>query len=223
VTRTAGVGALRVEVTRQEALRFLGYPEGHPRALGAAALLDAEWGAATALLQPRGAFRVVAGQAARAAGMPAPAEQVGVGVCTIGPALEAEGARRAAAGELLSALLLDAIGSAAAEAAADALNLKVCHVALELGLRAAPRVSPGYGAWDTAAQRELLALLPAAEVGIALTEGGMMVPRKSVSFAASLVQPGALALEPSSPCRHCGLERCRHRMAAYEGPIGDCG
>jgi hypothetical protein len=223
VTRTADLVTLRVGVTRQEALRFLGYPDGHPRAADSAARLDAQWAAAIALVQPRGAFRIVSAGDARTAGMPEPAERVGVGACTIGPALEAESARRAAAGDLLSALLLDAIGSAAAEAAADALNLRVCHVARELGLHAAPRVSPGYGAWDTAAQRELLALLPTAALGIALTDGGMMVPRKSVSFAASLVEPTALAREGGSPCRHCGLERCRHRMAAYEGPIADCG
>ena len=211
MTGTASVVSLRVDVTRQEVLRFLGYPEGHARAVGAAALLDPQWGAALALVQPRGAFRIVDAGAASAAGMPAPSARVGVGVCTIGPALEAESARRAAAGDVLSALLLDAIGSAAAEAAADALNLEVCHAALAQGLRAAPRVSPGYGAWDTAAQGDLLALLPAAELGIALTGGGMMVPRKSVSFAANLLEPDALAHEGGSPCRHCGLERCRHR------------
>ena len=223
MTTGAGVRALRAEVALQEALRYLGYPEGHPRALAAAARLDTEWDAALALVQPVGAFALVSGSAAAAAGMPAPAARVAVGVCTIGPALETEGARRAATGDLLSALLLDAIGSAAAEAAADALNLVVCHAALAVGLRAAPRVSPGYGAWDTAAQRDLLALLPIAELGIVLTAGGMMMPRKSVSFATSLLEPGAVAQGRGSPCRHCGLERCRHRMASYEGPVADCG
>ena len=223
MTRAGEVVALRAEVAREEALRFLGYPAGHPRAIGAGERLDAVWDAAVRLLDPRGAFAIVDHGAAAAAGMPAPGERVAVGVCTIGPGLEAESARRAADGDVLGALLLDAIGSAAAEAAADALNLEVCHAALALRLRAAPRVSPGYGAWDTAAQRDLLALLPAAALGITLTDGGMMVPRKSVSFAASLLPPDALAPDRSSPCRHCGLERCRHRMAAYAGAMPECG
>ena len=214
---------LRVEVSRREALRFLGYPDGSVRSAGVAARLDALWDAAVAMLEPRGAYRVVDAAAASRAGMPAPADQVGVAVCTIGPALEAEGARHTSAGRLVEALLVEAIGSAAAEAAADALNLELCHLALDLGLRAAPRVSPGYGAWDTAAQRELLALLPVERLGIALTEGGMMVPRKSVSFAVNLAVPTALQAEPGSPCRHCGLQRCRHRIAAYAGPVEDCG
>ena len=212
--------ALRAEPTPEEALRFLGYPDGHPRAGAARERLAVHWGAAVALLEPRGAFRVVDAAAAAAAGMPAPADRVAVGACTVGPALEAEAARRSAAGDLLTALLLDAVGSAAAEAAADALNLRVCHLALARGLRAAPRVSPGYGDWDTAAQPRLLALLPTAALGVSLTGGGMMVPRKSVSFAASLVDPGGPAAEPGSPCRHCGLPRCRHRVAAYLGEPG---
>jgi hypothetical protein len=220
-----GVGiveCLRVEVARGEALRFLGYPPGHARAAAALTRLDAVWDAALTLLAPRGAWAVVDGAAAAAAGVPAAAERAAVAVCTIGPALEGESARRAAAGDPLAALLLDAIGSAAAEAAADALNLVVCHAALARGLRAAARVSPGYGGWDTACQRELLALLPAAALGIVLTDGGMMVPRKSVSFAASLREPGAEDDADGSPCRHCGLERCRHRMAGYAGAIPEC-
>ncbi len=217
------VTPLRVAFSRQEALRYLGYPDGEPRTAGVAVRLDALWDGALALLEPRGAYRVVDTETARGAGMPAPADHVGVAVCTIGPALEAEGARHTAAGRLVEALLVEAIGSAAAEAAADALNLQLCHVALDRGLRAAPRVSPGYGAWDTAAQRELLALLPIERLGITLTDGGMMVPRKSVSFAVSFAEAAALESEPGSPCRQCGLTRCRHRIAAYEGPVADCG
>jgi len=218
VSGRVGVLRLDVEVTAEEALRCLGYPDGHRRAGAARARLHAVWEEALALVAPRGAFVVVSGATAAAAGMPEPAERAAVAVCTIGPALEDESARRAADGDLLAALLLDAVGSAAAEAAADALNLRVCHEALAHGLRAAPRVSPGYGGWDTGAQRDLLALLPAGELGVSLTGGGMMVPRKSVSFAASLVPPGAEALADGSPCRRCGLARCRHRREACAGP-----
>jgi len=216
VTTSEGVVPLRLEVARQEALRYLGYPGGAARNASIAARLDALWEGAIALLAPRGAYRVVDAAAARSTGMPEPSATVGIAVCTIGPALEDEGARRAADGDLVGALLVEAIGSAAAEAAADALNLRLCHVALGRGLRAAPRVSPGYGTWDTAAQRELLALLPIAEVGITLTEGAMMVPRKSVSFATSFVEPSEVEHEAGSPCRHCGLERCRHRIEPFE-------
>ena len=127
--------------------------------------------------------------------------------------LAAPRALGAPVGELLDALLLDAIGSAAAEAAADALNESLCEEARAEGLHAAPRVSPGYGAWDVAHQRALLALLPAAELGISLTSGQMMVPRKSVSFAVRFecaARPGAEA----TLCARCGMASCRHRRPA---------
>ena len=209
---------LRIEVRPEEAARYLGYPNGrdHP-ARGARRLVELLPRAVT-LLEPRGAWVVVAREEAAAAGMPEPAATVGLAAATIGSRLEDEVGRCLAEDALLDALVFDAIGSAAAEAAADALNLELCAVARSLGLEAVARVSPGYGAWDTGAQRALLALLPIAELGITLTSGAMMVPRKSVSFAVSFEMPGTGAESEAAPCRRCGLVRCRHRIAP-----ADCG
>jgi hypothetical protein len=214
---------LEVGVSRQEVLRFVGYPGGEGARADVAARLDQLLGSAQAMLRPRGAWRVVDGETARVAGMPEPAGEVGVAVCTVGPEVEDEASRAASRGELVDALLLDAFGSAAAEAAADSLNQCLCDVASDRRLRPAPRVSPGYGAWDTAAQRALLGLLPIGELGIALTEGGMMVPRKSVSFAVSFCMPSAAQRDVGPPCRRCGLARCRHRMVGSDDSIVDCG
>lgn len=206
---------LRIEVSREEVRRLLGCPAAGRRLEQVEKTLDHLWFDGISLLRPRGAWRVVDGRAAAAAGMPEAASEVSVGVVTIGPALEDESGRRVAAGDLLDALVLDALGSAAAEAAADELNNAVCVAARERGLFAAPRVSPGYGAWDVACQERLLALLPAAELGIALTAAQMMVPRKSVSFAVNLAaSPPAGVSDP--PCARCGLTRCRHRTARGE-------
>ncbi len=221
----AVVADLAVEVERDEVLRCLGYrSQGRLAAAGSVrrvhAALDRLWPEALSLLSPRGAWRVVAAAAARAAGMPDPAPaptggpdpgpSAGIGVCTVGSRLEAASAARAAAGSLLDALVLDAIGSAAAEAAADAVNLALCAEARSRGLFATARVSPGYGSWDVACQARLLALLPIEAVGVSLTSGQMMSPRKSVSFAVSF----AAAPEDASanPCERCGLTRCRHRV-----------
>jgi hypothetical protein len=208
---------LEVDVTRDEVYRNLGYRRGSRRSAKAQERLEVLWPQAVRLLKPRGAYRVVDGPRAAAAGMPEAGPTVGVGLCTIGPALEDEGAACVDRGRLLDALLLDAIGSAAAEAAADALNLALCEVAGARGLFAAPRVSPGYGAWDVRFQVKLLALLPAAELGVTLTTGQMMVPRKSVSFAVSFEQEARQGHSPGSRCERCGLERCRHRIAPMRG------
>jgi hypothetical protein len=62
----------------------------------------------------------------------------------------------------------------------------------------------------------LLALLPAAELGITLTSGQMMIPRKSVSFAVSFEERAPDEHRPGSACERCGLERCRHRLVPVE-------
>ncbi len=202
-----------------EASRYLGYPGGRSARARGIRRLEELWPEALELLAPRGAYALVSGAAAEAAGMPEPADTVAVAAVTIGPALEDESARRSASGALLDALVLDAIGSAAAEAAADALNLELCSVARSRHLEAAPRVSPGYAGWDTACQPRLLALLPTGELGIELTSGAMMVPRKSVSFAVRFEEPGRLGRHAAARCERCGLVRCRHRIAPGErGP-----
>ena len=212
MSRGAVVLDLEVEVTQNEVYRHLGYRRGGRRSARSQERLAELWPRALELVHPRGAHRVVERSRAAAAGMPEAGPRVGVAVCTIGADLEDASAACAARGDLLDALLLDAIGSAAAEAAADSLNLVLCTVAADAGVHAAPRVSPGYGLWDVSFQGKLLALLPARGLGITLTTGQMMVPRKSVSFAVSFEEQPPKEHRAGSACERCGLERCRHRL-----------
>lgn len=201
--------ALEITVTRREVHRLLGYGRNEPSAR-VAKRLDELWDAGLALLEPRGLFRFADSAEVEATDMPRPSESVVIGLCTVGSGLEEDARRRGAEGELLDELLLDSIGSVAAEAAADAVNRHVCERARERGLFAGARISPGYGSWDVARQRELLALLPADELGVSLTSGCMMVPRKSVSFAVRLgARPPA---RPGRRCERCGLESCSYRQ-----------
>jgi hypothetical protein len=217
MTRDAVVLGLEAGVTQEEVHRHLGY--GRERRVptkGMARLVEL-WPRALSLVHARGAYRVVERSQATAAGMPEAGAEVGVAVCTIGPEVEGASADCAAKGDMVDALLLDAIGSAAAEAAADSLNLALCTVAADSGAYAAPRVSPGYGSWDVSFQRKVLALLPAAELGITLTTGQMMVPRKSVSFAVSFEETPPDGHRPGAACERCGLQRCRHRIQPMRG------
>ena len=201
---------LAFSVERTEVLRALGYGrKGRPRE-DVARRLDELWDVAEGLLAPRGAHVLITGDEATAAGMPGATDLVGAGLCTIGPALEEEAARRSEAGRVLDALLLDTFGSAAAEAAARALDRTLCSAAAGRGLRAGGRISPGYGKWHVRCQKELLSHLPANDLGIALTEGMMMVPAKSVSFAVRL-EPGAGPGKPPAMCRDCDFDDCSYR------------
>jgi len=215
VSPAARLVRLTARVSRGEVRRALGYPDGRDGGVSAEAGITQLWGEAMDLLEPRGAYRLVDLDGAAVTGMPDPAAEVAVAVCTIGPRLEEAAQRWKQRGDLLAALTLDAIGSAAAEAAADALNARICTAAARRGLHAAPRVSPGYGEWDTSRQRDLLALLPIGELGITLTGGQMMVPRKSVSFAVNLLPEPPR--EETSRCSRCGATNCRHRREPFVG------
>jgi hypothetical protein len=212
---------LSLGVSREELLRNLGYPPSHPPSRRVQRRLEVLVERAPDLVEARGACRFVTPSEAAAASVPRPTDPLGLGLCTIGPALEREGRALLRRGEMLDALLLDAYGSAAAEAAADALNHRLCRAARARGLHLRPRFSPGYGRWNVRHQRQLLALLPAGELGVALTEGMMMVPRKSVSFAARMLAAPATVRSAARRCRACDLADCDHREAAFAGPGQD--
>jgi len=201
-----------IDVPRCEVLRYLGYPAGKKLRPRMERIIGDLWPVASGLIEPRGCFRVVTQQELAATRMPDPSSLVGVAVCTIGSALTHEASRRAAADELLEALFFDAFGSAAAEATADVFSRLLCDEASRRGFFADRRISPGYGQWETASQSELLALLDIKSVGVSLTAGQMMVPRKSVSFAIRFLnEPGK---NSDRGCIYCTMEDCEFRTEA---------
>ena len=207
---------LAVEVSPAEVRRYLGYPRrGQPRP-AVAERLDELWPLGKRLLRPRGALRVVEARDLAQSQMPRPTAQVALGLCTIGEDLEQESDRRGAAGDPLDALILDAFGSAAAEAAAEALAARACALAAGLELWAERRISPGYGRWPVSAQPALLALLPRRELGVSLSPGLMMIPRKSVSFAARLHRAGSAPARRRAPCASCSKRPCPYRQGESE-------
>jgi hypothetical protein len=214
--RQRPVVVLAPPVDRAAVLRCLDYPPGREPPARVAALLDDVLVEARALVQARGAWLALAPARAGGVGLvPIEAQGLAVGLVTLGPALEARVAALQAAGSLTRALLLDACGSAAAEEAADLLSARVLE---GLGLTApsgAPagtpgcRLSPGYGGWSLEHQPALLGLLDASALGVSLTPGLMMQPRKSISFAMWLGAAQRPA-EGLAGCRACGLRRCRY-------------
>jgi hypothetical protein len=138
-------------------------------------------------------------------------ERLAYCVCTIGPALEDEVARLSSENELLGAVVLDAVGSVAAEAAAEYMDHSIQEaVALE-GLKTSCRASPGYGDWDVREQRALFQLVPAERIGVSLSEGAMMIPRKSISFAVHIAKRPA-RLRSENSCRNCDRTDCPYRI-----------
>src|SRR4029450_7316877 len=90
---------------------------------------------------------------------------VGAGICTVGQPIEDHVRRLFDAREFPLAVMLDSVGSAAAESLAEYVNDLLCQAALPAGLRVTNRISPGYAGWDTAEQAALFRLCPGGPVG----------------------------------------------------------
>lgn len=132
-----------------------------------------------------------------------------VGLVTIGPELERQVERLQDEGAIADALVLDAYGSAYVEAAANGAADLIRAEARRQGLRCSRRFSPGYAGWDVAEQDWVLHHLEAGALGVTLTSGGMLTPRKSVTFAMTVGrQP--LELRCNGRCHDCDLPHCRH-------------
>jgi len=110
------------------------------------------------------------------------AEKVAMCICTIGPELEAEVNDLMKKNEMLKALILDALGSEAAEETAIQSDKILAKKAREMDLWPSKRFSPGYGKWNIKEQHYVFQMLPGQEIGVRLTESCMMIPRKSISF-----------------------------------------
>jgi hypothetical protein len=175
------------------------------------AALDSALEESRSLMEPKAIYVTAAGADLPGSDMFTDLEMVAFCVCTIGPALEKRVTALTKEGDMLAAIVLDAIGSAAAEATARYANDRIDEMAAADGLRTSCRASPGYGDWDVSEQRALFELVPAGRIGVKLTASSMMVPRKSVSFAVHIAEE-PVRLRSESSCRNCDMETCPYRL-----------
>lgn len=136
------------------------------------------------------------------------AEQITALAVTCGPALEEAAAAAFARGEYTRGAILDAAGSAAAEALADEVNDSVAAEAQARGYCLLPRVSPGYADWDLTVQPRLLKAAGAENLSIGLTKALLLVPRKSVTAVIAWTKRPRTE---ESGCRACPRTSCRYR------------
>ncbi|HTX66090.1 MAG TPA: vitamin B12 dependent-methionine synthase activation domain-containing protein [Opitutaceae bacterium] len=137
------------------------------------------------------------------------ATRVAVFVATAGGAITRRADERCRAGDAFAGWVLDAIGSWAAEAAAEALLARLDpHLQPDEG-RTLP-YSPGYCGMELAEQRKLFRLMRADAAGVALLPSLLMEPLKSVSGLVGL-GPRALVRTDLTPCDRCPLVGCHMR------------
>jgi len=136
--------------------------------------------------------------------------EVAGAVVTIGDALEQRVGELWEARELPLAAMLDSVGSGAVESHAEYLNDPLCQEGLARGVQVTNRISPGYGGWDVAEQRLLLAFCPPATIGVTINEACFMTPGKSISLLVG-AGPRARVDHYFSQCARCWMRDCVYR------------
>jgi len=137
-------------------------------------------------------------------------EKAAVFLVTIGEHLEEMAYRLAEDGLIVQATVLDAIGSVAAEGVADYVQGKIKEIANDQGLVISQRFSPGYCDWDISQQRTVFWAVSGDSMGIHLTDGCLMIPRKSISGVIG-IGPRYGNVENYNPCRTCDKHDCQGR------------
>jgi hypothetical protein len=203
--------------------RYLGYPrEGSPAPPMAERIAQVV-AEAQLCLRPRGAYAVYPVSSRTAHSLKLgdttisgnigeylkDADRVAVFAVTVGQEISLLSETAAKSGDTFSALVMDAVGSWAAEAAADALMLSVRrHLRDEEELTL--RYSPGYCGMEISQQSRLFQLMQAEAVGVRLMPSMLMHPLKSISGLVGLAPKEAVS-SYHSPCDLCPRTRCHMR------------
>lgn len=144
------------------------------------------------------------------AGFLQPAQRVAAFVVTIGSEIETVAERRMEQGATLEGYTIDAIGSAAADAAVDAMtdyllwNDAAGHEAVT------PPFSPGYCGLPLEQQKILFSIIDTAPLGVELLPTLIMRPIKSVSALVGIGDQDTIASR-GIPCEYCKMTNCRMR------------
>ena len=231
--RQVFVAHVPVRLDRAEVQRYAGFPRGSRVPANVEGMLDALMADAPRIVKPAAVYRLFAverpvedpvrlrdGPVLGGRGLMAllrESEYACAFVVTAGEGIAGAAKEAIDRGRFTEGLLLDAIGSAAVESAADHLQ--------ELAAREGPppgggrrmftqRFSPGYCDWPLEEQRRVFAALDPAQAGVTLTESLLMVPEKSVSAVFGISPAGVAAFETRRrpPCRGCGAQGCTFRL-----------
>ena len=138
------------------------------------------------------------------------AQSVVAVVCSIGSDLEDEAAGLFPENPLY-AMALDGLGNAGVESLAQQVCGQIAEKVLAEGKQASTPLSPGNPDWPVEiGQPQVFALLQQADIGISLTSGGMMIPKKSISFVVGIGQQ----MSQDNLCEVCSLSTtCRYQHA----------
>jgi len=211
---------------RSDILRYLGYPAGREPKAGLAERVQAAIAAVLPLLRPRGVFFLypVENHTAHSLTLSgitiagnigeflSESRRIAAFIVTVGGEIADEAQSASKSGDTFSAWVINAVGSWAAESAADALMLQI-RPHLDENEELTLRYSPGYCGMELAQQRNLFRLVEAASVGVRLSPTMLMHPLKSISGLVGLAPKQAVDRH-RSPCDLCPRTGCHMRRAS---------
>ena len=206
----------RIDVTigPEAVLKQLGYPCADSASAKFRKHIEVELPEALQLIEPTGAYLLVNGTGGPKLELFAGAEKMVLALATAGPAIEARAGSLVNAQHGASGLIVDAVGTLAAEKAADFIESRIREDFTRQGWHVSRRYSPGYCDWDIKAQKELLACFPDT-LGIELTDSCLMLPEKSLSFLCLLGREGDFDWVSVGNCKICGRKGCSYRLHQY--------
>ena len=139
-------------------------------------------------------------------------DKLAVFIMTIGSNLEDMVDYLSENGLVLQAMVLDAIGSGAAEQMAGLIEDRIRNVAVMHDQRISRRFSPGYCDWNVDQQEMIMKILNDDTAGVNLTDEFLMIPRKSVSGIIGIGHTDN-NVESFNPCVTCTKKNCPGRRA----------
>lgn len=137
------------------------------------------------------------------------AKEVVAILATIGYELE-DHVSELSATDLLYALALDGVGSAATEALSNGVCATLEREARAQGMETTIPLSPGMEGWSVElGQPQIFSLFEEDKISIALRPSGLMLPRKSLSMVLGV---GPDVAQSGSTCDYCSMrETCRYQ------------
>jgi hypothetical protein len=205
-----------LELGSEGVFRQLGYPDAGAVSAGVAKKIKARISKAGSLIEPRGAYLNLSGLQRNGFELFSSAEGLVLALATIGGSLEGKAKELIESGRPADGVIIDAVGTFAAEQVADFVESRIREDFAGRGFNVSRRYAPGYCGWPVQAQRDLFSCFDDT-LGISLTKACLMIPEKSLSFVCLLSKSGDFSAIKVGNCIKCSQKNCPYRLQEYQG------
>lgn len=207
--------AIAVRVSLADVLLQLGYPQGTCVSSRVREKVRVQITEMWQLMEPKGAYLKLEGAPQKGFELFSQAEGIVLALATIGAAVERRAKELVDMEQGATGLIIDAIGTIAAERTADFLEGEIRRDCARSGWKVSRRYAPGYCGWKMEAQRQIFSHFPDT-LGVTLTSSCLMIPEKSLSFVCLLSTNGDFSTVKVGDCRKCRQKVCPYRLEPYE-------